>query len=796
MQKRRSNRWLYGLGGLFVCMVLAALLFFYLDYTTNKAMPTIPLVRITETYPESPVAADQSVVVFGQASDPDGIAEVQLWINGQLIATQVNTDASVGQMFDVSQAWIPTGAANYLIILRAIDTKNNSGQSDPVMIEAAERAFTYEVAAGDTIQSIADKIGVTAEDIQLRNPSVGDAPAPGTALDVPPFSESNGDAGAGAPPEGEVPPRVDPPSAASPPTGEERPAELLAPDLWSFLPLPDNFICLIHPAYCATPLMDRPLAPPESVGVVLDESSCQILISWQDQSEEETGFRVYRVAHRPSHPIELIAMLQAVPGTGTRLSYLDESPPNQELFYFVAAYNASGESWSLPTEKITVSCRPSEPAAGMTLAVEALELSVRDPYDKLYCYASLAGSPFERVLGSHSSFLELEGAGFWNIAEHFSGDNKRTILNVDMIPVDIVVECLGWGGGNLINLGRFHNSHPAEEWDGRPLRGSPPDGSYTVTYHIQYAREVEDEAGRREFRLVDMSYPSPFDLRAIDYWQRCNDPLGSGVVCDTVDEPGLEWDYPLEAGRIPEFFRVYLRRDGEEVPRLYFESFRGFMFAPQSTDCNTPAFYSVSAVVGMDSATGELIESFPSAELEVPVSCAEVEITLTSLWPYTAQDHISCNVFQCVYWTQAYGWLQFNGQRIRWNINCDGINLRGGNCSRIPHTTSIQEHTTRVYWENEYLNTGAGWAQNNNVFRIPVQDGLGLRVKFSFSDHDDNDGDDFWCGTSSGRAYAQVLEPRSLEELRAVDQDFALADDLLGSSIKNCEIYFHVRGLP
>ena len=46
--------------------------FFYLDYTTARAMPTIPNVSISETHIQNPVTADHSVVVFGQANDQMG----------------------------------------------------------------------------------------------------------------------------------------------------------------------------------------------------------------------------------------------------------------------------------------------------------------------------------------------------------------------------------------------------------------------------------------------------------------------------------------------------------------------------------------------------------------------------------------------------------------------------------------------------------------------------------------------------------------------------------------------------
>ena len=116
---KKKSVWLYLTAGIVLCLVLTLLAYFYLDYATRKAMPSVPLVSITGTYPESSVSADQSVVVFGEARDPDGIAEVQLWVNGEMIASQVNSEQGSNAIFDVSQSWIPTGTGNYLVLLRA-----------------------------------------------------------------------------------------------------------------------------------------------------------------------------------------------------------------------------------------------------------------------------------------------------------------------------------------------------------------------------------------------------------------------------------------------------------------------------------------------------------------------------------------------------------------------------------------------------------------------------------------------------------------------------------------------------
>lgn len=779
--QNRLGRWIYVLGGLFICLCLAGIAFLYLDYTTARAMPTIPIVSITETYPENPVVADQSVVIFGLANDPDGIVEVQLWVNGQMIASQTNPEQASKQPFDVSQSFIPTGAANYLVLLRAIDGRGSAGQSDPVMVEAAERTYTYEAAAGDTVEKIAEMAGTTPEDISQRNPGIGNAPVPGTPIDVPAVP-----AGDGAVPAGDgsdEPPHVDPPAPPTPPSGDETPADPASPPWWIHLPLPDNFICLFYPAFCTAPLDDETLSVPVNVGAVLRDS-CQVMVAWEDTSENELGFHIYR-GH--TTPDQLIGSVVASPGSGARSGFMDVNPPNGEYLYFVSVYDSSGEYFSIPSETITVSCRPPGTTAGSSLAIEALEMTVRDSYDRLYCYASLAGAPFERVPHG-SSFIEME-SGSWNIAEHFGGVNRRVIFS-ERDPIWIVLECMGWQGDTLINLGQFARSHPHEEWDGRHLTAGPPDGSFSVTYRIlplTLAETEEGEVGRSVWALEDPSIPPPFGLRTTNYYVRC------GLAgCMDVNDPGFGWSFYTDPP--PIYFKIYGRWADEDTPRHYYTLPDNYP-APQAAiiNCNQSAFYSVRSVVGHTD-TGEDIESPLSEELEVPPSCPQLEITLTGLGANSTPDGDPGTDFcisDCGPVVEAYGWLRFNGQTVRWNDHCDP-GFGSGCLTAGPSYTSVGAEVGRTnFWIPEYLNTGSGGGTSHSRFRIPIQDGRALTVTFGFSDHDFISPDDFWCGWSSTRSYNAVLPARSPEEWRAIDQDVYVE-----SPDHNCAISFHVRGVP
>ena len=332
--RKKSGYWLYAIAAILIFMVFGTLIFFYLDYATARAMPSPPQVSITSTYPEGVVSADQPVVVFGQARDPEGIAEVQLWVNGRMVASQTNPDPGSDLAFNVSQSWIPTGAGNYLVLLRALDSKGGAGQSDPVRIEAGERVYTYEVSEGDTVESIAEGLGTTPEDLQERNPGIGDTPLPGTGMDVPGFPP--GDDGGGDAP------RVDPPAPPPPPTGDETPAEPAFPAWWTYLPLPGNFACLFEPSLCSTsPGGDEPASSPGEVSAELYDDACKVLVTWQDRAENEVGFRVYRTTLGRREP-EMINVLRPAPGSGERLSIVDENMSNGLFVYAVSAFNASG----------------------------------------------------------------------------------------------------------------------------------------------------------------------------------------------------------------------------------------------------------------------------------------------------------------------------------------------------------------------------------------------------------------------------------------------------------------------
>jgi len=738
--RKKSRGWitLFG-GGILGCLIIAALAFFYFNNIMNQEIPTIPLVSIQEVAPEGAVFVDQPVIVFGQAQDPDGIAEVQLWVNGEMVVSQSLSNQNQNTIVDASQAWIPTGTGNYLFMLHAIDRKGFVGQSEPVTVHAAERLYSYEVASGDTIDNIANDLGTTPEDIRDRNPGIEDEPTPGTSIYIPPVLPSEG----GEDEEEEDVPRVDPPAPLGTP-GDGTPAEPASPPWWIYIPLPDIILCVFNPDWCGTPLSDgERITPPTNV-VATPVDPCGVVVSWEDTSVNEIGFRVYRTRLGSLSDPEMIASFRPSPGdSGARFLFSSEREPFGHFTYAVTAYDGSGEVWSPPSETIEILCLTLETPDTVSVSVEALEMTVRDPFDRLYCYVSLEGSPFERVPHG-SSFIELE-SGSWNIAEHFSGSNKRTIRINRVTPLEIQAECLGWQGGTLVNLGRFSRSHPPEEWDGRLLTASPPGSSFNVTYRINPVEPEEYETGYWPY--TDASIPPPFNLHTKEYYARCTGepPSSDGILrlCNMVDQPGIAWDFNLPGGN-PEslYFRIYVRRADEATPRHYYTQPENIP-APQILveECgSSPVFYSVEAVVGSDPLSGEEITSPLSEELEVPPSCpGQLEITLEALHVYEAADGdpgTDVCFWDCGSTIEAYGWIQVGSKRIRWNSHCDPS--PGRNCITGGASFTSLPQGSIVNWSNEYLYTGSGGGRNHNVFRIPIPEDRDLIFGFSFYDHDNH----------------------------------------------------------
>jgi len=767
--------------------------------------PTVPQVRITRLEPAGIITTHTPSFIFAEASDPEGIASVELWVNGKLIATQVNPDPHTAAPFFASQAWRPNGAGVYTLLIRAVDSRGYAGNSDTHLVEAvqwsqgASLSNQYIVEEGDTIASIAESFGITPEALRESNPELGSAePSPGDSLTVPlpPESDSSADAppvSDDAPPGSEEAiPTVEPAgeSPAEPlPPADDHPAEPRIPPLG----LPVDFaspgllgdFCDGFPSLFGCPRFPRAGGSAPAVPLIISArlEGCSVEIRWSDDASDEDGYNVYRQAQGAPVP-ELI--MAAVPDSNSMV----DVPSSPGLYrYYVEVFNESGSSASSSTEEVEIPSGCGLLYIGTSIDVEALELNTSGTYDRLYCYVSLAGAPYERVPREMDQFI-LNVGGHWNIAEHFSGANKVSLFVPRDQPLDVSAECLGWQGSELINLGRFGRSHPSSEWDGRPLTGEA--GLFSVVYHIQPHTESA------LYPIIDPGLPVPYNLRRVDSWSDCPRRESDMTPCAVVEEPGLAWDWDAPAGRTAYAFAVLRREPDEPSARALDAAFWPSQSASLDTYCVESAYYSIQVSLNeRDPATGDTVQSRVSDEVLIEHLCnAHIFVWLLSLRTGTLDD--GCAGFICTSTDrtfESYGHIWVNDVTITWNDHCEA-GFNEGCVTSAPDTTSIGSN--REYsWRDMWLSIAgayaphSGYLNNHNLAIIQLGRGSSmspLTIGFDLIDYDSVSHNDRWC---MQRGF--TLPARTFEEWDLTDETIEISASVSGEG--SCTMVFRVQGI-
>jgi hypothetical protein len=116
---------------------------------------------------------------------------------------------------------------------------------------------------------------------------------------------------------------------------------------------------------------------------------------------------------------------------------------------------------------------------------DALEFSVTQDYDRIYCYAGQVGREMER----YGPFRALNNRQ-WDIAEYLGGANSRTFGVVVGQALQLHVECIGSVGtgafGIVRNLGSFTRTYDSSQWDGHVIEelSGEPGHSFRVKFRL------------------------------------------------------------------------------------------------------------------------------------------------------------------------------------------------------------------------------------------------------------------------------------------------------------------------
>ncbi len=793
---------LAALGVLLLCAVGALFLL------PRQPAYTLPNVTIIDPSDGAQLTTAEPLSVITSASSPNKVTKQELWVDSRLVYVTTARDPQGQERFSATLLWTPQ-AGYHTLVARALDVRGNVGLSSVVRVNVTETTaspiqnFSQIAQPGDTLASMGKENGVTPENMREVNPGLPEQPAPGDLVNVPPGDRregSNDDQSGGA---------VNDPGAA--PLPGDLPVEPANPN--------PEFPGFEPPLPFSDPGLQPPAAPDLNVAANPD---CSVTLSWRDNSNTESGFYVYRLVAGAAHYTRVDPSFAANQGNNV-LTYTDRGIFGH-VDYYVSAFNGAGETASrFVGIDLPGNCMRN--LSGQMLEVEAESLTAPG-YEETYCYAALKGHyPFERVPFEPFDFLRWisprvphrpEFVGRWNVEEHYGGANKRLVAAPDNgQPFQVEVKCFGARqtneGGESFSLGRFSQSHPPAEWDGRALTGRGD--AFTLVYHI---RPWTGPGGAGN-APVDSDISAPYGLRRVRDVNDCvahvpREALLACALANYTDHPPLVWEWDGIPEQI-DGYRIFLNRSpvgGTFVP-IVDDWPKDARLWPGSSEipCGETWRYAVAAYdLNVESQRSEFI-ALSGEECD---NLALVEVELLRIDQADIDDGVNCMTpIVCVplepdVTTETYGGANF---WITRGGNVDSAQGQQAQGVRLAYLPGAGFGAGPVKIDNDgadwsaiplcHLTGGAGHGlqcddptkRNNNKMVFLVRSGDGIAGKVSLFDQDDTSGDDLYCSAEF------VLPSRPLEDWLQVNQ--TLSENGCAGYCEppsgSCDISVRVRGL-
>ena len=158
-----------------------------------------PVVDITLPQSGKPVEAGMPVMLQAVASDPDGVATLELWLDGKIIKRETSPREKGSSPLPLAYSVKIDAPGDHQFIARGTDIIGNQGQSSLVITvvhkEADDDAAGYTVREGDTLDNLAEALAVPVEDISGLNPGMESGlPPAGEVIILPtPLPDSDED---------------------------------------------------------------------------------------------------------------------------------------------------------------------------------------------------------------------------------------------------------------------------------------------------------------------------------------------------------------------------------------------------------------------------------------------------------------------------------------------------------------------------------------------------------------------------------------------------------------------------
>jgi len=267
---------------------------------------------------------DTSVPVLTTARSTGILVRQELWLDGVLFQEQDLTSEEPGDTVYTNWRWTAISLGSHLLQARAVDDQGNTAVSGTVRFTVTEPAgynLLLRCQDGETLAQVIERAGVAPEIVYAANPQID------------PQDPEQLCSGILIPQEPPAALDLNTPAALAPPdSGAAEP--VVSAGGWSNLNVP----------------VGQQLAPPDSAPaapqVYAQAAGCEVTLTIQDTSENETGFLIRRIIDGDAFTTETIP-LEAHSGTGS-LAYTDSQVPGGLVQYTVSAFNAAGSNPSAP----------------------------------------------------------------------------------------------------------------------------------------------------------------------------------------------------------------------------------------------------------------------------------------------------------------------------------------------------------------------------------------------------------------------------------------------------------------
>jgi LysM repeat protein len=525
---------------------------------------TGPDVTIQEPASGSRFAKGTSFPFLASAQDEQGVIRLDLWIDSTLVISQPSPDASGLSPLILNYPLAAVETGTHALIARAYNSQGEFSESLAHYVTVYEPTASmqeyaqYTVQEGDTLESIAAKLGVSVDDILQANPHISSGQVQAGQVVLIPMASK-------PPAQAALPPQAGGQQQGNQQQGNQQQGNQQQGNQQQggqlgiarqFLPGQGPFGQL-DPNQLPAPKSTE-VTPPGGLSVVADKDKCTVTLSWKD-SANETAYRIDRYTFGKPNPTTVAGNLAA-----NTTSYQDKVPGPGKHGYRVSAVQDLGGKKSPPVPSaivwVEVLSSPDCPPLPefkriffqpITFTPKLASLTYGHLRVSIGGSSSDHGLPAIRIPRSYQDYIPT---GDWSAVPGISAPAPGSVYTNP--NADIEVEAHGDATPNPLTiapipLGEFKITHTVPELtdpDSSVNLWTGPGRNFTLLYRIWIEDWLWD--GKASSTLL----PPPYDLQM-----------------DTTTKPGerrLSWSYDkdIQDKEVDGFivYRSYTCSDGPQ----------------------------------------------------------------------------------------------------------------------------------------------------------------------------------------------------------------------------------------